>query len=408
MRTVFLSYRRRDSRDATRAIFAALAREFGSQHVFRDVDSIPVGVDFRAVIEDEIVRSDVMIVVIGPQWLHLADAKGNRLLDQPGDFVRAEISRAIELQLPVIGALIENAEAPPADQLPPAIRPLAECRFVNLAIADSGEDDGLRQLVDFIRATSKSTRDLTIRERYAATTALAWQAALTSTLLAALLGGIAVWLAWQGWRIDREVVLGLLAAMVLSGILAGWRAAGWLGALAGVVLMPLATLSAVLLSLMCAVAPLLPIVVWIGFTTDLNIMVLSTAFTVSFAGNLSGLYGLKRAADARARRRKVSGAVLRIVGWWSLGVALVYVTVGIPVYLLQTMGGQSTPPALRALLGISACCCIATPLGALFGLAWRLSDRHLPLRIAGHNDVVDLPENQDDPHRGSLIPDIHR
>jgi hypothetical protein len=44
---IFISYRRSDSPDATGRIYNRLVAEFGKAQVFKDVDSIPLGQDFR-------------------------------------------------------------------------------------------------------------------------------------------------------------------------------------------------------------------------------------------------------------------------------------------------------------------------------------------------------------------------
>jgi hypothetical protein len=135
--------------------------------------------------------------------------------------------------------------------------------------------------------------------------------------------------------------------------------------------MPLATASVAMLSLMCAVAPLLPFSYWFGARGDYYVAGLIMVLVAGPAGNLSGLYGLKRAAAARARRRKVGWLVPRIVGWWFLGVVLAYLVAGIPVILAEQFRGTVGSLAINTLMIAGACCWIATPLGALFGLAWQ-------------------------------------
>jgi hypothetical protein len=47
MSMIFLSYRRDDSADATDRICECLAERYGPDNVFMDIDSMPVGIDFR-------------------------------------------------------------------------------------------------------------------------------------------------------------------------------------------------------------------------------------------------------------------------------------------------------------------------------------------------------------------------
>ena len=49
---IFISYRRSDNPDATGRIYDRLVTEFGKSRVFKDVDSIPLGQDFRGHLND--------------------------------------------------------------------------------------------------------------------------------------------------------------------------------------------------------------------------------------------------------------------------------------------------------------------------------------------------------------------
>lgn len=64
MINILISYRRKDSADAAGRIYNRLIQEFGRQAVFKDVDSIPVGVDFRTHLDDQVAKSNVFLVVI--------------------------------------------------------------------------------------------------------------------------------------------------------------------------------------------------------------------------------------------------------------------------------------------------------------------------------------------------------
>ncbi len=49
---IFISYRRSDTPDAVGRIYDRLVSEFGKARVFKDVDSIPLGQDFRGHLND--------------------------------------------------------------------------------------------------------------------------------------------------------------------------------------------------------------------------------------------------------------------------------------------------------------------------------------------------------------------
>jgi hypothetical protein len=59
-----------------------------------DIDGIALGEDFVKAIARTVLECDVLISVIGANWLASKDDQGNRRLDNPEDFVRMEIAIA--------------------------------------------------------------------------------------------------------------------------------------------------------------------------------------------------------------------------------------------------------------------------------------------------------------------------
>ncbi|MEW8491994.1 MAG: toll/interleukin-1 receptor domain-containing protein, partial [Candidatus Thiodiazotropha endolucinida] len=86
--TVFISYRREDSREITGRICDRLTHEFGKETIFRDVDSIPGGVDFRKHINKTIDQCTMLVAIIGDKWLEAKNKKGERRLDLSNDHLR--------------------------------------------------------------------------------------------------------------------------------------------------------------------------------------------------------------------------------------------------------------------------------------------------------------------------------
>ena len=74
-----------------------LVAKYGHNNVFKDVYSIPAGQDFRQVLSNWVNKTDVMLVLIGTQWLNLTDEHGNRRLDNADDFVRYEVNLGLRL-----------------------------------------------------------------------------------------------------------------------------------------------------------------------------------------------------------------------------------------------------------------------------------------------------------------------
>lgn len=122
MSRILISYRREDSADVTDRIDERLVRQFGREAVFRDVDSIPLGVDFRAYLDEQVAKCDVFLAVIGRDWLKAKGRKGKSRLEDPSDFVRIEIESALKRGIPVIPVLVRGASIPPAERLPASIQ----------------------------------------------------------------------------------------------------------------------------------------------------------------------------------------------------------------------------------------------------------------------------------------------
>jgi hypothetical protein len=141
MPRIFISYRREDSELITGRIYDHLASHFGSHNVFRDLDSILFGVDFRKNISEAVGNCDVLLVMIGEQWLavcHREGAKqGQRRLDDPDDFVRIEVGSALARGIPVIPVLVDGARMPGEPELPEGLKELA---YRNATEVGSGQD----------------------------------------------------------------------------------------------------------------------------------------------------------------------------------------------------------------------------------------------------------------------------
>lgn len=121
---IFLSYRRHDSDDVTGRIYDRLVSAFDKRSVFKDVDSIPLGVDFRDYIDRMVSRCDVFIAVIGPQWFG-ETAPNVRRIDGDMDFVRLELESAIKRDIPIIPVLVRGARMPDEATLPVSIQRFA-------------------------------------------------------------------------------------------------------------------------------------------------------------------------------------------------------------------------------------------------------------------------------------------
>ena len=148
MVTIFISYRRGDTAPYARLLSDRLVARFGAEAVFMDIDDIALGADFPRVLAETLARTDVLLVLIGPDWLGARGADGNPRLDDPRDYVRFEIETAIRLGKRVIPVLVGGAAMPGAAQLPPQLAPLS--RYNALEIGDARFDQDVKRLLEAI------------------------------------------------------------------------------------------------------------------------------------------------------------------------------------------------------------------------------------------------------------------
>jgi cytoskeletal protein RodZ len=126
MHGIFISYRRADSKAVTSRIYDRLVAAFSKRDVFKDVDNIPLGKDFRSVLGEATAGCKVMLIVIGSDWVSITDSAGRRRLEDPEDFARLEVETGLQNKgLTVIPLLVEGASMPGVGELPEALRELA-------------------------------------------------------------------------------------------------------------------------------------------------------------------------------------------------------------------------------------------------------------------------------------------
>lgn len=124
MPKIFISYRRSDSEQVTGRLYDRLVSEYGLKSVFKDVDSIKHGADFRDVLANSLKVSDIVLIIIGQQWLG-SDNEGDRRIDAENDFVRIEVEKALARNdIRVIPVLVNNADLPAIEKMPKSIQDL--------------------------------------------------------------------------------------------------------------------------------------------------------------------------------------------------------------------------------------------------------------------------------------------
>jgi hypothetical protein len=141
---IFISYRREENKYQARMIFDAFQN--ANVSVFYDVDSIPLGRDFRETIMTQVQKCDVLLALVGHDWARCLDPKTKLpRLENADDFVRIEIGTALNRGIPVVPVLLDDAPLPKTDQLPNDLRNLfdRQAEFISFRTFD----DDVKRLI---------------------------------------------------------------------------------------------------------------------------------------------------------------------------------------------------------------------------------------------------------------------
>ena len=129
MSKIFISYRRQDSRPVATLIYDPLAKHFGAKFgagaVFMDVHGIPLGVNFRSYLNEQVGKAELLLALIADRWLTAVDEHGARRIDSPNDFVRIEIEAALKRGVPVVPVYVDDAKFLREADLPDGLKDLA-------------------------------------------------------------------------------------------------------------------------------------------------------------------------------------------------------------------------------------------------------------------------------------------
>jgi hypothetical protein len=109
---VFLSYRRDDADAYAGRLHEVMAGAFGRDEVFMDMFSIRGGEVFSWTIQQAVAHASVVVALIGPKWLTIADSTGEPRLKSERDFVRRELSTAWDRRTTILPILLPGAEIP--------------------------------------------------------------------------------------------------------------------------------------------------------------------------------------------------------------------------------------------------------------------------------------------------------
>ncbi|MPZ81040.1 MAG: TIR domain-containing protein [Actinophytocola sp.] len=125
---VFINYRSSDAASSAALLHAELSDRFGSNAVFLDYESMPLGEDFEQALLARVCTSAVLLIVVGDRWL---DGEfGQRPIDSAGDWVRREILTALEHGVPVVPVLFGGEVDP--ERLPRELAVLSTFQYFKI------------------------------------------------------------------------------------------------------------------------------------------------------------------------------------------------------------------------------------------------------------------------------------
>jgi hypothetical protein len=144
---IFISYRRQDTAGYALGLRREIARALPDAKVFLDVESLDAGMKWREVICDRVGQCDLMLVIIGDEWLRTR--AGDKKIERPDDPVRFELETALARpQMQLIPVLVEDTPMPPVRELPESVREM--CAYSAHAIHDRTYDQDVNALLELL------------------------------------------------------------------------------------------------------------------------------------------------------------------------------------------------------------------------------------------------------------------
>lgn len=145
---IFICYRRGETLMYAGRLHDWLTERFGKGRVFMDYETIDPGDDFAEVIAKAVSSCAVLLALINKQWANAVNDRGEKRLNNPEDFVRLEISTALERGVRVIPILLQGASMPQSQELPPPLSALA--RRQALEISDMRWEPDVNRLISVL------------------------------------------------------------------------------------------------------------------------------------------------------------------------------------------------------------------------------------------------------------------
>ena len=157
---VFISYRRDDAGLPARVIYERLQQRLGSSSVFIDVVGIARGSDWIQRLQSVMNGCEILIAVIGKDWVTCTGADGKRRIDDENDFVRIEIETALARNIPVIPVLVGKVTMPRLEELPDRLQGLPFRQGTAITVEHFDSDIGMlvQEIDDILKKRSEDAK----------------------------------------------------------------------------------------------------------------------------------------------------------------------------------------------------------------------------------------------------------
>jgi hypothetical protein len=148
--TIFINYRRDDTRFYVDKLYSRLTKRFGRDKVFKDTSSIELGDNFVRAIEAAVGQCLVVLAVIGKQWLTANDSENRRRIDNPEDYLRRELETALDQKIKIIPILVQKATMPSSLDLPKSLELLSVLQAFEIVDKDKYFNQEVNDLVKML------------------------------------------------------------------------------------------------------------------------------------------------------------------------------------------------------------------------------------------------------------------
>ena len=108
-RAIFISYRIEDTGHAASALERELVRVFGEEQIFLDHRKLEGGQLWDESLTAAVRSANVVLALIGPRWLTASDSDGRHRLESEDDWVRRELTLALEVKGRLIPIMVDGA-----------------------------------------------------------------------------------------------------------------------------------------------------------------------------------------------------------------------------------------------------------------------------------------------------------